>query len=586
MLETILDILKQGWENEITRVFIIVIVLVFIIGLVPYFRKLIGSGTLTSLGILGTFVGISLALMEFDPAVDKAQKSIEIMIRSMETAFISSLVGISAGIVHGFLHKLFYGGIFIGKQQAADTTLSTLNETLVAMQKSLNTYLPQVKNSMDAVKDAISGDGDSSIHTQMGKLRMTNQDGFNDLQKSFTDFAEKVSELGTKAIIQALEEVIRDFNNNLTEQFGENFKQLNAAVERLVDWQDKYRQHVKTLTKEFKTAQKGIATTTEQLTNIANEAEKIPPTVDSLSTLIQGANEKIDELEQRLSAFAEMKQQATDAFPIIQQNLKSMTTGLKTHIETLSGDLQQTVQTVSESFTNAQSTLTETTEEFNRSLQENSQNTYDTIATTAQTTIDNVAATTQTVIDNMDANADVINTNAENMIRTISSGFDETQSKFKETTDQFNKSLTEKADTTYESIADTAQKAVTDVRNSTDKIVTSMQNGTDTIKTHTDNMVQTISTHAQNTVESVKTNTDALISQSEKLIKNTESQITDALNRCVQGLQNTTTESLATLNENMQQVVQQQIDSMGNSLTAVVEKFIEQYEQAQNTDYL
>ena len=514
MLETILDILKQGWENEITRVFIIVIAVVFIIGLVvPYFRKLIGSGTLTSLGILGTFVGISLALMEFDPAVDKAQESVQSMIRNMQTAFISSLVGISAGIVHGVLHKLFYGGIFIGKQQAADTTLSTLNETLVAMQKSLNTHLPQVKNSMDAVKDAISGDGDSSIHTQMGKLRMTNQDGFKDLQQSFTDFAEKVSELGTKAIIQALEEVIRDFNNNLTEQFGENFKQLNAAVERLVDWQDKYRQHVETLTKEFETAQQGIATTTEQLTNIATEAEKIPPTVDSLSTLIQGANEKINELEHRLSAFAEMKQQATDAFPIIQQNLESMTTGLKTHIETLSEGLQQTVQTVSKGFTNAQSTLTETT-------------------------------------------------------------------------DQFNKSLTEKADTTYDTIATTAQKAVTDVRDSTDKIVTSMQNGTDTIKTHTDNMVQTISTHAQKTVESVKTNTDALISQSEKLIKDMESQITDALNRCVQGLQNTTTESLTTLNENMQQVVQQQIDSMGNSLTAVVEKFIEQYEQAQNTDYL
>ena len=39
-----------------------------------------------------------------------------------------------------------------------------------------------------------------------------------------------MSKLATEQVIAALKTVIQDFNNNLAEQFGENFKQLNTAV--------------------------------------------------------------------------------------------------------------------------------------------------------------------------------------------------------------------------------------------------------------------------------------------------------------------------------------------------------------------
>ena len=51
-----------------------------------------------------------------------------------------------------------------------------------------------------------------------------------------------MSKLATEQVIAALKTVIQDFNNNLTEQFGENFKQLNTAVLELVTWQENYKQ--------------------------------------------------------------------------------------------------------------------------------------------------------------------------------------------------------------------------------------------------------------------------------------------------------------------------------------------------------
>ncbi|MBS4067736.1 hypothetical protein [Sulfurimonas sp. RIFOXYB12_FULL_35_9] len=46
-------------------------------------------------------------------------------------------------------------------------------------------------------------------------------------------------------VIYALEEVVKDFNKNLTEQFGDNFKQLNDAVKNMILWQDNYKSHIK-----------------------------------------------------------------------------------------------------------------------------------------------------------------------------------------------------------------------------------------------------------------------------------------------------------------------------------------------------
>lgn len=45
-------------------------------------------------------------------------------------------------------------------------------------------------------------------------------------------------------ILEALELVVSEFNHNLTEQFGDNFKQLNEAVKHMIIWQENYKTHI------------------------------------------------------------------------------------------------------------------------------------------------------------------------------------------------------------------------------------------------------------------------------------------------------------------------------------------------------
>jgi len=42
-------------------------------------------------------------------------------------------------------------------------------------------------------------------------------------------------------VIGALEGIVQEFNHNLTVQFGDNFKQLNKAVAKMIIWQDNYK---------------------------------------------------------------------------------------------------------------------------------------------------------------------------------------------------------------------------------------------------------------------------------------------------------------------------------------------------------
>ena len=73
--------------------------------------------------------------------------------------------------------------------------------------------------------------GQSAILMELKTLTAT-------VSENVGEIAAKVGKIATGQLIEALKEVIRDFNKNLNEQFGENFKQLNEAVERTVVWQE------------------------------------------------------------------------------------------------------------------------------------------------------------------------------------------------------------------------------------------------------------------------------------------------------------------------------------------------------------
>lgn len=121
---------------------------------------------LTSLGIFFTFLGVSVALFHFD--ADNITNSIPDLLDGLKIAFFSSVAGLGYSILY----------------RAAKYYLNSINKS-----QSLSSDVgpEEFLKEMRGIKDALIGDGDSSLSTQIGKLR-------ND----FRDFAEKVAELDEK----------------------------------------------------------------------------------------------------------------------------------------------------------------------------------------------------------------------------------------------------------------------------------------------------------------------------------------------------------------------------------------------------
>ena len=181
-------------------------------------------------------------------------------------------------------------------------------------------HAEQVK-LLEATQEAIAGEEESSLAGQVRLLRedhkSANEEFTAQLWQKLDEFAEIMSRSATEQVIEALKEVITDFNKNLTDQFGDNFKELNAAVEKLVEWQENYRKQLEQLHKLYEES-------TAAIKDIEQRCALIPQSMGKLEPIIETANRQIAELEQHLAAFAEMRDKATEAIPQIQNQTRQI----------------------------------------------------------------------------------------------------------------------------------------------------------------------------------------------------------------------------------------------------------------------
>src|SRR5690606_35151685 len=105
-------------------------------------------------------------------------------------------------------------------------------------------------------------------------------------------FAQMLAKSATETVIEALRQVILDFNKHLVEQFGDNFKALDASVRKLVDWQVEYKAHLEVFEERIElaiTTLERSATATEQVSTSLMNAEESISSIDTHCQTIPAA---------------------------------------------------------------------------------------------------------------------------------------------------------------------------------------------------------------------------------------------------------------------------------------------------------
>ncbi len=368
-INTLLETALRVDANTITWL-IIIVCLVLAIGCFlptkwckwckPQKLRGIAPALMVSAGIIGTFWGTFIALVDFQTGIVEGGlgnaamiESIGAVLAGMKTAFITTLIGLFSAF-----------SLKLGLQ-----------------------FLPEPKDKFELIeketvrllweiKDGISGDNKKSLSSRMNT-------GFNQLDGRMEGLAEAIKDSlveNMKNLMKELRSVIVDqlteqlkqtndllhtqlskmldrIEKALIDQFGETFKQFNEATQAIKKWQEDHREQVEQLTKAFKAVASGI----EQ---IRAECKSIPDTMERLKTLM-------GELDERLKAFSNMKETAEQSFPVIKKHLdaignnlqnsasgfESLETTIKATAEAVKKESDNMMQASQQAVDNTQSTL-------------------------------------------------------------------------------------------------------------------------------------------------------------------------------------------------------------------------------------
>jgi hypothetical protein len=361
----------------LTDVFIAVLVVVFAAGV--HFKR--GNHhhaftqyiptLLTTLGILGTFFGIVAGLLGFD--VTDIDSSISALLAGMKTAFTTSLVGMLLAVVYKVAASVGW---------LAPRELDAIDEDQIGVAELYQVMVEQ-RDGVVALQKSIGSGDESSLTGQMKLLRSDVNDNHKVSQKDFEtfqdrlwiklqDFADMMSKSATEQVIEALKQVITDFNNNLTEQFGDNFKQLNEAVLRLVEWQENYRVQLEDMIQQYTHGVQAITQTEASVASINEKAGEIPQSMERLGQVMTVNQHQIDELGRHLDAFKDIRDKAVEAVPQIHAQIDSTLKGVEEASQKLATGMQLAGEQLQTAIVQGAQEFVDSSQRVNASMQTSS----------------------------------------------------------------------------------------------------------------------------------------------------------------------------------------------------------------------
>ena len=354
------------------------------------------ASILTIIGVFGTFLGIYIGLQGFN--IGNIEASIPDLLGALKLAFLTSLVGIGSalclkGIVSPLVQVLEKRDDRDPLEEAIEKFVLALKDVETSGESHLSVKLDAltktIKNEdndtgtvlggIDDIRTALIGEAERTIPMQLQDLSkvlsesrlniietsLSDEEGnlltelrsvkneistkHDDLRGEFQKFSENVAEsvakLATDELIEALKTVIEEFNAKIQEQFGENFKHLNEAVGRTVEWQEQYRQQMDRLAEEFRIAAQSVEQSRAALSSASQSLMTIEDQSESLVFIAEKLDPILHTLNDQLEAFSELRQRAHESFPLIESRLNDLTVSFSDTVRTAITDSYASMET-------------------------------------------------------------------------------------------------------------------------------------------------------------------------------------------------------------------------------------------------
>ena len=131
-----------------------------------------------------------------------------------------------------------------------------------------------------------------------------------------------------------------------------NFKKLNEAVGKLLDWQENYYKQIEYMVETIQQTNVAVDASSKIIGDISDKYQKTYKLTEDFQGAINILNDENKVLQSNIENFAQLAEKATDAFPAIEKNLNDLTDGFtQTIVDSLKtisdSHTQQTSETAS-----------------------------------------------------------------------------------------------------------------------------------------------------------------------------------------------------------------------------------------------
>lgn len=288
---------------------------------------------LTTLGILGTFIGIAIGLLDFDAA--NIQKSVPMLIDGVKTAVWASATGVFCALTIKFRDLMFRKRK--GTRRVSVATIDDLADSLKAME-----------NVLGGVEQALVGETEPSLMLQLRRQHDGQQEALKAFGESLGSFRESLAESNMKVLVASLNEVIKEFNVKVNEQFGDNFRQLNEAVGKMLEWQQQYSQQVSEMIATHSEAANHMRTASVHFGKMMDQAGSFSEVASGLSDVLRGLEVQRMELTGSLERLSTLVVAASTGLPQLEGQIMGLTRQVTEGMQSANEEFNREVRTMIE----------------------------------------------------------------------------------------------------------------------------------------------------------------------------------------------------------------------------------------------
>ena len=312
-------------ELVVTIIFGILVayILYFFLKEKQYSKESVLGNIASTIGVLGTFVGISIGLWKFNP--NDITSSVPLLLSGMKIAFATSIIGMAASIF------MKYIALKNEDEENIDDIMELFN-TMIAESRNVNNTLIENQKQTENVLNKVS------------EIWASHQENLTVVLKN------EIASLNNNTILKQ-EELIGEFK-----KLGECFTLLNSGVNNLLTWQENYKETIENTTKELEIVIQTIHNADESIESISKNASLIKENNENLSEVLKEINKTQNVIIDSNKSIIEISNTAKESIPQINEhftNIDNRTKESTAYLQTL----------ISENLNNIKSYLEKITED-------------------------------------------------------------------------------------------------------------------------------------------------------------------------------------------------------------------------------